>query len=55
LDLGSETELEIQVQELLFDDTYLSKVIEDMKFWFTRMDVLCLIYHQFFFTADILG
>jgi hypothetical protein len=55
LDLGSETELRIQVRELLFDDAYLSKVIDDKKLWYTRMEVLDLIYHQFFFTANSLG
>jgi hypothetical protein len=55
LDLGSETELRIQVKELLFDDPYLSKVIEDKKSWFTRMEVLDLIYHQFFCTANTFG
>jgi hypothetical protein len=55
LDLRSETELRIQVKELLFDDAYLSKVVEDKKSWFTRMEVLDLIYHQFFFTANSLG
>jgi len=55
LDLGSETELRIQVKKLLFDDAYLSKVIDDKKSWFTRMEVLDLIYHQFFFTANSLG
>jgi len=55
LDLHSETELPIQVKELLFDDAYLSKVVEDKKSWFTRMEVLDLIYHQFFFTANSLG
>ena len=55
LDLHSETELRIQVKELLFDDAYLSKVVEDKKSWFTRMEVLDLIYHQFFFTANSLG
>ena len=54
-DLGSETELRIQVKELVFDDAYLSKVINDKKAWFTRMEVLDLIYHQFFFTANSLG
>jgi hypothetical protein len=29
LDVGSETELWINVKELLFDDAYLSKVVED--------------------------
>jgi len=55
LDLRSETELRIQVKELLFDDAYLSKVVDDKKSWFTRMEVLDLIYHQFFFTANSLG
>jgi len=55
LDLPSETELRIQVKELLFDDAYLSKVINDMKLWFTLMEVLHLIYNQFFFTANSLG
>jgi hypothetical protein len=39
----------------LFDDAYLSKVIDDKKSWFTRKEVLDLIYHQFFFTANNLG
>jgi len=55
LDLESETDLPIQVKELLFDDAYLSQVIDDMKAWFTRMEVLDIIYHQFFFTANSLG
>ena len=55
LDLEYKTELRIQVKELLFDDAYLSKVINDKKSWFTRMEVLDLIYHQFFFTASSLG
>jgi hypothetical protein len=55
LDVGSETELRIKVKELLFDDAYLSKVVDDKKSWFTRMEVLDLIYHQFFFTANSLG
>jgi hypothetical protein len=55
LNLGSETELRIQVKKLLFDDAYLSKVINDKKAWFTWMEVLDLIYHQFFFTTNILG
>jgi len=55
LDLGPETELRIQVKELLFDDAYLLKVTDDKKSWFTRMEVLDLIYHQFFFTTNNLG
>jgi hypothetical protein len=55
LDVGSETELQIQVQELLFDDAYLSNVVDDKKSWFTRMEVLDLIYHQFFLTANSVG
>jgi hypothetical protein len=55
LDLGSELELWIQVKELWIDHAYLSKVIDDKKAWFKQMEVLDLIYHQFFFTANTLG
>jgi len=55
LDLRSETKLQIHVKELLFDDAYHSKVIDDKKSWFTSMEVLDLIYHQFFFTVNSLG
>jgi len=55
LDLCSETELGIRVEELLFDDAYLSKVVDDMKSWFTRMEVLDLIYHQSLLTANGFG
>jgi len=55
LDVGTETELGIKDKELLFDDAYLSQVVDHKKSWFTRMDVLDLIYHQFFFTANRLG
>jgi len=55
LKFGLETELRIQVNELLFDDAYLSKVMDDNKSWFMRMAVLDLIYHQFLFTANSLG
>jgi len=54
-DFGSWTELRIEVKELLFDDAYLSKVIDDKQSWFTQTVVLDLIYHLFFFTADSLG
>jgi len=54
-DVGSEGELRIKVKELLFDDAYLSNVVDDKKSLFTRMEVLDLIYHQFFFTANSLG
>jgi len=33
--MDSETELQIQIKELLFDDAYLSKVGDDKKSWFT--------------------
>jgi hypothetical protein len=55
LDVGSETDLQIKVKELLFDDAYLSKVVDDKNCWFTRMEVVDPIYHQFFFTANSLG
>jgi hypothetical protein len=54
LDLRSEIELRIQVQELLLEDAYLSKVVDDTQSWFTPMEVRNLIYHQFFFTANSL-
>jgi hypothetical protein len=44
LDLGSETELLIQVRELLFDDAYLLKVSNDKISWYTRMEVVDLIH-----------
>jgi hypothetical protein len=53
--VGSETELRIKVKELLFDDAYLSKVVDDKKSWFSWMEILDLIYHQFFFTANSSG
>jgi len=55
LDVSCETDLRIKVKELLFDDAYLSKVFEDKMSWFTWMEVLDLIYHQFFFAANSLG
>jgi len=55
LDLQSATERQIQVNELLFDDTYLSKVINDKKSWFTWMEVLDFIYPQLFSTAKSMG
>jgi hypothetical protein len=55
LDVSFETDLQINIKELLFDNTYLSKVVNDKKSWFTRMEVLDLIYHQFFFTTNRLG
>jgi len=33
--VGSETELRIKIKELMFDDAYLSKVMDDKKSWFT--------------------
>jgi hypothetical protein len=35
LDVGSETELQIKIKELLFDDAYLSKAVDNKKSWFT--------------------
>jgi hypothetical protein len=55
LNLLSETDLRIQVKELLFDDSYLSKVGDDKKSLFTRMEMLDHIYQQFFFIANCLG
>jgi len=52
--VGSETKLKIKVKELLFDDAYPSKVVDDKKSWLTQMEVLGCIYHQFFLTAHSL-
>jgi len=40
MDLLFQTNLQIQIKELWFDDTYLSKVRDDIKSLFTRMEVL---------------
>jgi len=48
MDLGSETELRIQVKNHWFDDDYLANVVDNQKSWFTRIDVLDVISHQFF-------
>ena len=53
--MGSETEFRIKVKELLFVNAYLSRAVDDKKLGFTQMEVLDLIYHQFFFTANSLG
>jgi len=55
LDLWSATELRIKVKKILFDNAYLSKVINEKKSWFMQMEVLDLIYHQLFFTSNSLG
>ena len=55
LELRSETEFRIPVKEILVDNSYLSTVVDDKKSLFTRMEVLDLIYHQFFFTTNTLG
>jgi len=53
--MRSETELRIQVKELLFDNAYLSNIVDDKKSCFIRMEVLDLICHQSFFTTSSLG
>jgi len=55
LHVGSETELRIKVEDLLIDEAYRSMVVDDKNSWFTRMEVLDLIYHKFFFAANSLG
>jgi hypothetical protein len=45
----------MEVTEPLFDNAYLSKFINEKKSWFTLMEVLDLICHQFFFTTNGLG
>jgi len=55
LDSGSEMEHWIQILELLFDDAYCSKVIDDNKSWFHKMQVPDLYYPPLFFTTDSWG
>jgi len=55
LDVSSATELRIKAQELLFDNAYLARVVDDKKSWFTQMEVLDLMYHKFYFTTNSLG
>jgi hypothetical protein len=38
--LGTETEPRILVRDLLFDNEYLSEIVDDKKPWFTQMDML---------------
>jgi len=53
--LSTQIDLLVLVKELVFDDAYLSKVVDDEKSLFTRMDVLDPIYNQLFFTTNSLG
>jgi hypothetical protein len=53
--VGYGTELLIEVMELQVDDAYHSKVVDEKKSWFTSMEVLNFIYHQFLFTTNSLG
>jgi hypothetical protein len=55
VDVGSETELRIKVKELLLDDAYHSKIVNDKKSWFTQTAVLDPIYHRFYFTTNRYG
>jgi len=41
--------------DLLFDNAYLFKVVDDKKSWFTQRDILDLIFQQFFLTTNSLG
>jgi len=45
----------MQGKELLFDNGSLSNVIDDKKPWITCMEVLHLMYDQFFFSANNIG
>jgi hypothetical protein len=44
----------MKIMELLLDDAYLSKVVNDKTSWFTQMEVLHHIYYQCFFTTNSL-
>jgi len=45
----------MQVNELLFDDAHFSHLMYDQTSLFTQMEVVDLMYHQFFFTVNCLG
>jgi hypothetical protein len=53
--LSSEIGERIQHYELLVDIASLLKVVDKKITWFTRLDVLILIYHYFFFTTNSLA
>jgi hypothetical protein len=55
LDIHSQEELKYQVVHLLAEDSYMMKIVADKKAWFTRFEILDLIYHIFFFTVNSLG
>jgi len=50
--LDPETEPWIQAKELLYEDAYLSTVLDDKKLWFTQMEMVHLIYNEIFFAAN---
>ena len=54
-DIRSQEELKYQVTQLLAEDSYMMKIVGDKKAWFTRFEILDLIYHIFFFTVNSLG
>jgi len=49
------TELRMKLKLLLFDDVYLSNVVDDKNSWFTGMEVLDIMNDQCFFTANSVG
>jgi len=54
-DLEFEAELQIQVTELLLDDTQLSQVVVDVKSSFTQIEVLDSIFPESFFSTKSWG
>jgi len=55
VNLLSETQLRIQVKELLFSDAYLCKVVDDKILWFMGIQIVNPIYHQLFFVGNSSG
>jgi hypothetical protein len=53
--LHSDTDLQIEVKQSLFEGANLFKSVDDKWSWITCIGVLDLIYHHFFFTAICLG
>ena len=54
-DLGHQTEHWIKFKEALYYDADLSNLFDDKESWFSQLEVVGQIYHQFFFPADRFG
>jgi hypothetical protein len=55
LDIDLQKYLKYQIMHLLDEDIYMMKIVRNKKAWFTRVDMLDLIYNIFFFMVNSLG